>query len=417
MEYCSFDAARFGFPKPRVPVLPSLAWKTFRWRSQEGVPDPSGKCRDTLFYSRGRYALLEAYRLCGVGPVTSILIPAYHCRTMLDPAIRLGAHVGLYPVTASLKPDLHGLRDCLRSSRHRAAALVLSHFFGFPQVSAELQELCAEYQLRLIEDCSHCMLPHVPSSQIGRAGHCGVSSPYKFFPSEDGGMLWASNGTQLPTLALQRQTAVTELKSVTHWLRRRAEANSRAPIATAGPSPALEIVPEPDVFWSSTGTSDQYNAALEGVAGMRASAWIISHTDTEAIHQLRIRNYLRWADLVSRLPNCKALYPELPADVTPYMFPLIVDHPDPHFFLLKIRGVPIWRWDDMAISDCPVAASYRTHLLHLPCHQNLSEAQMAWMASCVSEVIKSSPSLGVRRQASFKQAPMAHFHSENSASQ
>lgn len=61
--------------------------------------------------------------------------------------------------------------------------------------------------------------------------------------------------------------------------------------------------------------------------------------------------------------------------------------PDPFFFALKHAGLPVWRWDDMAVSDCGVADRYRLHLLHLPCHQGLSGAQMTWMTSLVKEVL------------------------------
>jgi hypothetical protein len=71
------------------------------------------------------------------------------------------------------------------------------------------------------------------------------------------------------------------------------------------------------------------------------------------------------------------------------MLPLLIDHPETHFFELKHLGVPIWRWDDMAVSDCAVATHYRLHLLHLPCHQELTAEQMAWMTRTVASVMRS----------------------------
>jgi len=50
-------------------------------------------------------------------------------------------------------------------------------------------------------------------------------------------------------------------------------------------------------------------------------------------------------------------------------------------------GVPVWRWDEMAISNCSVADDYRLHLLHLPCHQSLGEEEMAWMVAAVRIVL------------------------------
>jgi hypothetical protein len=70
------------------------------------------------------------------------------------------------------------------------------------------------------------------------------------------------------------------------------------------------------------------------------------------------------------------------------MFPLFIDHPDLHFYALKRLGVPIWRWDEMAVSTCKTANAYRLNLLHLPCHQELNAAQMNWMTCTVSAVLR-----------------------------
>lgn len=75
----------------------------------------------------------------------------------------------------------------------------------------------------------------------------------------------------------------------------------------------------------------------------------------------------------------------------PYMFPLYIDYPNPHFYFMKMLGVPIWRWDEMAVSDCPVASDYRTRLLHLPCHQELTNKEMEWMSIAITNVIKKIP--------------------------
>lgn len=87
------------------------------------------------------------------------------------------------------------------------------------------------------------------------------------------------------------------------------------------------------------------------------------------------------------MKNCRPLYGELPEGCIPYMFPLYIDHPDTHFPLLKYLRVPIWRWDSLAVSSNLVASDYRLHLIHLPCHQSLTEEQMAWMIAAVREVM------------------------------
>jgi perosamine synthetase len=102
----------------------------------------------------------------------------------------------------------------------------------------------------------------------------------------------------------------------------------------------------------------------------------------------RRERYAQWADAVRGLPGCRALFPELPPASTPYMFPLQVDDPPRRFNPLKQLGVPIWRWDHMAVSDCAVSQRYRQSVFHLPCHQALGDDQMRWMAAAVARVMR-----------------------------
>jgi dTDP-4-amino-4,6-dideoxygalactose transaminase len=123
---------------------------------------------------------------------------------------------------------------------------------------------------------------------------------------------------------------------------------------------------------------------------------LINHQSVCAIISKRQANYRRWLQAVEGLPNCHALYPELPEHVVPYMFPLYIDHPMPHFHWLKQLAVPVWRWDEMAVSDCPVAQAYRLHLLHLPCHHSLNDDEMNWLVAALTKVLRAS-SNGVRQ--------------------
>jgi dTDP-4-amino-4,6-dideoxygalactose transaminase len=68
----------------------------------------------------------------------------------------------------------------------------------------------------------------------------------------------------------------------------------------------------------------------------------------------------------------------------------------PHFYWLKQLAVPVWRWDEMAVSPCPVARDYRLHLLHLPCHQSLSDDEMDWMLAALGKVLR-TPVAGAYR--------------------
>ena len=59
----------------------------------------------------------------------------------------------------------------------------------------------------------------------------------------------------------------------------------------------------------------------------------------------RRKHYRRMLEVLRDLPGGRALFPELPAGVVPYVFPMVVDDPDRVFPALKRQGVPILRWE------------------------------------------------------------------------
>jgi perosamine synthetase len=390
MDYLSFDPTTCGFPKPRVPVLPGPSRHSFSVRRQAAAAALADS-PNARFYSRGRYAMTDAYRLCGVGPDAMLLAPAYHCRTMLDPALRLGANVTLYPLNPDLSPNLQGLTACVTQHRGQIGALLVTHYFGFPQPLGPLLELCERHGIPLIEDCSHCLFLPSNSSDLGRKGRYCISSPYKFFPMEDGGVLWANHGAPLPTQRTQSPGIAQELKAVARAFR-----HTLAPRTTPAAelletaTTALADAPAPrgsDRQVTSTSPSHLYEMGDEHYGNLASSRSALRHTKLQRLQAQRRAHYRSWAQCVAHLPHCQALYPELPDGCTPYMFPLRIDEPDSHFFALKRLGVPIWRWDDMAVSGCSVATDFRTHLLHLPCHQELTDDHLRWMTTAVANVL------------------------------
>ena len=151
MEINFFDSTDCGFPKPKVPVLPPLTRYSLKkklngsqfaqWR-REGRFQPLRRSTDAHHYSRGRYALYEAYRLAGIGASGALLAPSYHCSTMLDPALRLKADIDFYPLNTDLSPQLEAISAKLQSQTRPVKALLATHYFGFPQELAPLATLC-----------------------------------------------------------------------------------------------------------------------------------------------------------------------------------------------------------------------------------------------------------------------------------
>jgi len=397
LDYQVFDPAPCRFPRPRVPVLPRgfQAFGADDAALLAGVPALSG-----LHYSRGRYALGEAYRRAGLDSGGALLAPAYHCVTMLDPALALGAEALLYPLCADLSPDPAALDALVAASAKPVKALLATHFFGFVRDFSWLQSWCAARGILLVEDCSHTLFTErYRVAGAGRYGQFVASSPYKFFPGADGGWLLASGPEALAGTALRRAGWRDELRGLKQFFVSARQASvDAADIAALDDQLAALIGQAPetgnDAPLTRSGHSPQYREEYADRAALRSSRWLAGHSSLSAAIDRRRANYRRWLQAVADLPHCRALYPELPDAVVPYMFPLIIEYPLPHFYWLKRLGVPVWRWDEMAVSACPVARDYRLRLLHLPCHQSLNDDEMEWLLAALSKALRMPVSEG-----------------------
>lgn len=390
LEFQRFDPSRCQFPRPRAALLPTLAWSDLTLGNDGTIAPALTHGAGVQHFARGRYALRAAYEAAGVGPAGALLAPAYHCRTMLDPALALGGAIHFYSLNSDLIPDIDSIRAALAAPRHVVKALLVPHYFGFEQPEASMRalaQLCSQQGIRLIEDCCHSWVVAMQRAAQCQAatGHMLVASPYKFFACADGGTLWG-NPTEMAAPPAQPGLS-GELRAFVAGLQ---QCMSDAPAAIghdAAPPQADGAHKGEDRRESGDHPSSLYSRALERTASLAASRWVMRRTKISPAIQRRRANYRAWLGAVSGLPGARALFPELPPDCAPYMFPLYISAPDIQFFALKQAGMPIWRWDEMAVSDCSVASKYRLHLLHLPCHQSLSATQMQWMIDTVAKVL------------------------------
>jgi perosamine synthetase len=399
LKFYRFDPERCAFPKPRVSPLPDRPQlPTLRKRSSPSSTNNTPS--HFRHFTRGRYALGEAYRLAGVGRQGALLAPAYHCVTMLDPALALDADVLLYPLNADLSPKLESLDHLLLGCKKPVKALLATHFFGFAQDLSALKAWCDRQRIVLIEDCSHLLLTeNFRFDQTGVDGRFVVASPYKFFSCDDGGLLY-SPGEPLPdSVATKPPGLLQEIRAIVRIIDRFRSAVPSARAIDSIDRQLLALRGTPletgcEQIIERSQTSTQYCAAQAKTSSLRSSRLLVGHSSIADNISQRRDNYRRWAEATGKASHCRALLADLPENCAPYMFPLYIERPDPHFFWLKQLAVPVWRWDEMAVSDCPIANDYRLHLIHLPCHQSLTERQMDWMIAAVQKTLQHATPAG-----------------------
>jgi perosamine synthetase len=345
-------------------------------------------------YTHSRYALMEAYRLSGVGSNGALLAPAYHCRTMLDPAQALKAQIAFYELDDGLIPNIDSIAVAYQQNPVPVRALLVPHYFGAPQpdkIWSELVHFCQSKNIQLIEDCAHAWQIVQDRAKQGdlNTGHFITASPYKFFGSDSGGVLWGKSEAPIENSTASLKT---ELRSALGSFRRWRANQQHVPIEHI--DHAFQMASGDtqkcgqDFRESSDATSDQFDPTQCRKESTLISRWIVKLSDTDYIAKRRREVFRQWLEACKGLSKANRLFETIDEKCTPYMFPLLIKRPQIDFFVLKRMGVPVWRWDDIAATSCRTSTHYRLHLLHLPCHQSLSNKQVEWMTATVRKVLQ-----------------------------
>ena len=194
------------FPTPKLPV--------FGWRALGGAARADQPCLldlpGCMLTTSGRASILLALEALSVRAGDTVLLPTYHCPTMVAPADAIGAVPRFYAITELGVTDLAALE---RQPTEGVRAILVPHLFGLPQPMAQVRRWCDQHGIALIEDCAHAMFGSSDGRPIGSWGDAAIGSLTKFLPVPEGGCLVLNPRYAAPTL--QARTARAQLKA---WL-------------------------------------------------------------------------------------------------------------------------------------------------------------------------------------------------------
>ena len=384
-----------------LPRLPVLGWSTFSGPSHSTLPCILDR-DDVLFTSSGRAAIALALRALRIGHGDRVLVPTYHCPTMVAPIVAVGAEPVFFPIDATGAPATAALDD---RQMQGVRAMIAAHYFGLPQPMAAIRSFCDDHGIALIEDCAHALFGVSDGRPVGRWGDYAIASLTKFLPVVDGGCLVPSRGIEdMPRLG--RQTFASEVKSFANALElgvmhgRVAGLNtllggvftavSRLRGRRHGPERSESDAAPTDV--AGKWLADFAAGSRIGHAASPWTRWIAHHAHRERIVAARRRNYALLARLVAAVPGVRALRPILPEHAAPYVFPLWVDRPETVYQEVRRAGVPVFRWDELwPSSQAPageVGLEWATHVFQIGCHQDLRPEDVAAEVEALSRIFE-----------------------------
>ncbi|WP_422013860.1 DegT/DnrJ/EryC1/StrS family aminotransferase [Roseateles sp.] len=344
----------------------------------------------TLFTTSGRAAILLGLEALALSPADRVLVPSYHCPTMVSPVLALGHQVAFYPIDADGRPSLAWLEQHAPADTR---VLCVAHFFGLPLDLRPVRAWCQQRGVLLLEDCAHAMFGEAPHGAVGALGDVVIASLPKFFATQDGGLLKVARPAR-PLPPLTPAGAKAELKSGFDTLEISARfgrlgrwrvwaepllgvkqlLRSSPTTAATQPTPA-GFVPEGDYA--------RIDMALSHRQPTRATVRAALHSSRERVIAQRRQHYAAMATAFAGRAGMRPLFAALPERCAPYVFPLWVDRPDPTYQLLRESGVPVSRWDWLwpGVPDMPGdhGKSWSLHVLQLHCHQDMSDQDRDWV--------------------------------------
>lgn len=343
-----------------------------------------------VFTYSGTAALYQAFGALRLSRGDAVLCPSYNCGHEIEPLLRLGLDVRCYRVTNELEIDLEDLERRLRSG---ARAVVITHYFGFPQPLEALRALCDRYGAFLVEDCAHALFSDNLQGNLGRVGDIAVYSMRKTLPIPNGGAMIANN----PQLEFRR--ALRAPPRLTTWLkgaelvakatldRFSAQRNPRDLLWLSVLLPLVAVngavaAVHPRASTACYNPDDEDYGFSIDIMSWRMSGYseaLMRRIDLCGIPERRRSNYRA---LVGALGDgVQPLFPVLPEDVCPLYLPVRVERPLDVYHALadkRIFADVFWPQAHTAVdwAQFPEARELKQHVLALPVHQDVDERQL-----------------------------------------
>ena len=386
--------------RPVIPLAPILSASSFRRsRGQRAATVlDAGAYR---LVTSGRIAIALALREIGVSAGDSVLVPAYHSQSMIPPVPWRGATPVFYRVRPDAAVDLADLENKITPATR---AVMVTHYFGFPQDMAPIRALCDARGIALIEDCAHCFIGEADGRPVGAWGDYAIASSMKFLPVYEGGALVSArhrlDGVRLRSAGagFEAKIALTSLEKgfaygrlpavrAALWLPLRAKSTLWGLVKRRRGTAAPALAPD------SSDSSFIFDPRWLDKRSSLFARTLLKLASPTRIRTLRRQHYARLEEALRGLPGVRPLHPRLPEGACPWVFPLLADDPEGLFTRLRAAGVPMTRfgrpqWQGVDAQVCANSAHLTQHVLGLPCHQELRPTEVDWLVAHLRQAVQ-----------------------------
>jgi len=393
----TYEEKSNNYPPARAPISPVISFSSLAGKANNPPPSISDATYKR-FVTSGRIATALALINENISTGDEVLVPAYHCESMVAPVRHTGAKAVFYRINPDTTINMGSITSLLTD---KTRALVVTHFFGFPQDVKALRDFCDHNKLVMIEDCAHSFFGKFCDKPVGYYADYAIASTMKFFPVFDGGVL-ASNRHNLDSIMLEKPSLHMEIKAFITIIER-AVAFKRLSLFGKVFGVLARIK---DFIWSTIkaiffkhrGSESIGPSAAEGgfsfdpawlnTKASKVSRYIINNTNNVELVKKRRKIYRLYVEALKNIPTCHILHPKLAEHTVPVVVPIYFDNCSKVFEELKNKGVPIWHFGEfldplVKPSTCPISYEYSQKIIQFPCHQELTKKEIGWIIRAI----------------------------------
>jgi perosamine synthetase len=379
----------------QIPKTPVFGWDNFKADQQVALPPCVEDLNEQVITTSGRAAIFQALLQLELPENSKLLVPTYHCPTMVAPGLLAGWDIAYFGIGEDGLPNLHEIPEDVSAG---AKAMIVSHYFGLPQSLHEVRTWCDARGIALIEDCAHCFFGQAGERQIGAWGDFYTASLSKFFPVPEAGLLGSAT-RRIKPLELVNQSFKAQLKG---WIdvfetsvkyKRLGILNGVFSAIFQLKSTARDITPAQQEILADPATEILNSCDMGRIHKQPLALARLLHRllPRERIIRQRVRNFDIYAKALANTAGAKPVINSAIKPVAPYVYPLWVNDGNRVYHELRTKGYPVFRWDRIWPGTPQITGDvgldWSMHVLQLLCHQDLSETDIQATAAAVQASI------------------------------
>jgi perosamine synthetase len=188
---------------------------TFVQRFEQAFANYVGAAHATSV-SNGTVALHLALVALGIGPGDEVLVPSFTYVASVNTILQVGAR----PVFVDSRPDTWQAdpEDIRRRITDRTRAVMAVHLYGHPSDMDAIGAICAQHDLRLIEDCAEAFGARIRGRHLGTFGDVATFSFFgnKTITTGEGGMVVTNSGDLCARCAKLKNQGIAQGREYWH---------------------------------------------------------------------------------------------------------------------------------------------------------------------------------------------------------